>query len=252
MSLPASLLLSSVLIFTVCAPSAWAIGPAWQLPAGSVDALGVEHMWWFGRPTSLRTFDAPGSIADVAAALIAQVSPPPRLQAMPDGLLIVGIVGDVHWLLRLVAISATRTQGSASAISLQDAPTLSALAWQPTGMAIRLDLAARDEAAMVRQQILTDNGSAESTRKRLCAALPAYGWRADSTAGADPCGPAPLAWPVTGFWQRREATLSLVIDQQGAGSSVFVMQTDPLPSTPSSLWRKLAAGMDQYRPGGTR
>jgi hypothetical protein len=231
------------LSLAINASPASAIGPLWQLPAGSVETIGADSIWWFGRVASLRSFDAPGHIAEVAAALIAQVSPPPRLQPMPDGLLIVGMAGRVHWLVRLVASSATRTQGSASAVDLSDAPTLAALPWQPAGMVMRLDLAARDDAAMVRQQILSDGGSPESLRKRLCGALRVHGWRPDTTTASDPCAASPLAWPVTGFWQRRDATLALVIDQlaidqQPTGSSLFVMQTDPLPSTFADLWRK--------------
>jgi hypothetical protein len=217
-----------LLTLAACISPAMALGPAWQLPAGSVDAIGAERMWLFGRRASLRTFDAPGDLADVAAALLAQVSTPARLQAMPDGLLIAGTADDVHWLVRLTEASTARTHGSLSAVDLRHAPALPALAWQPAGTAVRFDVAAEDESVRVRQQVLTDNDPAEAVYRRLCSALPKDGWQPGGANTAMPCRRAPLAWPATEFWQRDEATLTLVVDRHPPGSSVFVMQTEPV------------------------
>lgn len=246
------LLLLGVMLSMAWAVPAAAIGPSWQLPAGSVDAVGEDRMWLFGRHASLRTFEAPGNIADVAVALLAQVSTPPRLQAMPDGLLIVGMDGEVHWLVRLIASGATRTQGSLSAIDLQRAPTLPALAWHPTGMAVRLDVAADAADVRIRQQILTDAGAVDAVHRRVCSALRQHGWRPDDTAVEMPCRTPPLAWPATGFWRRNDATLAVVIDRQPPGSSVFVMQTEPLGQRSFRLpWQSATRG-PQERLGDTR
>ena len=233
------------LLFAWCVMSvspAHAMGPTWQLPAGSREAINAQDLWLFGRQASLMSFDVPANIADVAMGLIAQVNPPPHLQAMPDGLLIVGSAGEVHWLVRLVATSATHTQASASAIDLQQRPALPALRWQPAGLAVRMDVATRDDTGQVRQQVLTAARSPESLHRLLCDALARHGWRVDTTMTGIPCGPQPLTWPVSSFWQRTGATLALVIDQQPSGSSVFVLQTDPV----DARWRGLSGTLGDW------
>ena len=207
---------------------AMALGPAWQLPAGSVDAIGAERMWLFGRRASLRTFDAPGDIADVAVALLAQVSTPARLQPMPDGLLIAGMAGDVHWLVRLTDAGSLRTHGSLSAVDLSQTPALPALPWQSARTAVRFDVAAEDGSVRVRQQVLTDGDPVDVVHRRLCAALPRDGWRPDGADAAMPCRRPPLVWPATDVWRRDDATLTLVVDRQPSGSSVFVLHAEPV------------------------
>lgn len=227
------------------APAVWAIGPSWQLPAGSVGAVGADRMWLFGRLASLRTFEAPGDIADVAVALLAQVSTARRLQPMPDGLLIAGVDGDVHWLVRLMAASPTRTQGSLSAIDLRAAPSLPAPAWLPAGMTVRLDVAADDGETRVRQQILTHEIPAEGVFGRVCSALQKNGWRPDDIGARTSCRTAPLAWPASSFWKRDGATLALVIDRQPAGASLYALQTE-------SMTGRAIAQRWQYPDGGSR
>ena len=242
-------------LLAVCAMSvapAHALGTDWQLPAGSREAINAQGMWLFGRQATLRTFEVPANIADVAVGLIAQVKPPPHLQAMPDGLLIVGSTGEVHWLVRLVATGATYTQASASAIDLQQRPALPALRWQPADLAVRMDVATRDDAAQVRQQVLTGARSAEALHRHLCNALPRHGWRVDTTMTGVPCGPQPLTWPVSSFWQRAGATLALVIDRQPSGSSVFVLQTDPVDPRLRGLPGTLGDWLSHVRIGDTR
>jgi len=243
------------LLLSLCAslPSpAHALGPDWQLPAGSHAAIDAQDMWLFGRQATLRTFEVPANIADVAVGLIAQVSPPPHLQAMPDGLLIVGSADQVHWLVRLVATGATHTQASASAIDLQQRPALPALRWQPADLTARMDVATRDGTGLVRQQVLTAARSAEALHRLLCDALPRHGWRVDTTMTGIPCGPQPLTWPVSSFWQRAGATLALVIDRQPSGSSVFVLQTDPIEGRLRGLSGSLRDWFNQVRIGDTR
>ncbi|QEI07581.1 hypothetical protein FXN63_18360 [Pigmentiphaga aceris] len=229
-----------------------ALGPDWQLPAGSTEAIDTNAMWLFGRQASLKTFEVPANIADVAVGLIAQVSAPPQLQAMPDGLLMAGKAGDVHWLVRLVATSATRTHGSASAIDLQQRPTLPALRWQPAGMEVRMDVATRDDTGVVRQQVLTGTSSAPVLHQRLCAALQRQGWRMDRTMVSTPCGPQPLSWPASSFWQHNGSTLALVTDRQASGSSVFVLQTDPANAGLRILPEKLGDWLSHVRIGEVR
>jgi hypothetical protein len=243
------------LLLAWCAMSmspAHALGPDWQLPAGSRETINTQSMWLFGRQASLRTFDVPANIADIAVGLISQVSPPPHLQAMPDGLLIVGSAGDVHWLVRLVATGATHTQASASAIDLQQRAALPALRWQPADLAVRMDVATRDDTGQVRQQVLTAARSAESLHRLLCDALPRHGWQVDTTMTGIPCGPHPLTWPVSSFWQQAGATLALVIDQQPSGSSVFVLQTDPVDARLRGLSGTLGDWLSHVRIGDTR
>ena len=246
---------------SICALLAWcamslspahALGPDWKLPAGSSEAINAKEMWLFGRQATLRTFEVPANIADVAVQLIAQVNPPPHLQAMPDGFLIVGSADQVHWMIRLEATGATQTQASASAIDLQQQADLPALRWQPADLAVRMDVATRDDTGQVRQQVLTAARSAESLHRLLCDALPRHGWRVDTTITGIPCGPRPLTWPVSSFWQRVDATLALVIDRQPSGSSVFVLQTDPVDARLRGLPGTLSDWLSHVRIGDTR
>jgi len=242
-------------LLAVCATSvapAHALGPDWQLPTGSREAINAQAMWLFGRQATLRTFEVPANIADVAVGLIAQVKPPPHLQAMPDGFLIVGSADQVHWLVRLVATGATQTQASASAIDLQQRPALPVLRWQPADLAARMDVATHDDTGQVRQQVLTAARSAESLHRLLCDALPRHGWRIDTTMAGTPCAPQPLTWPVSSFWQRAGATLALVIDRQPSGSSLFVLQTDPVDARLRWLPGTLSDWLGHVRIGDTR
>lgn len=249
---PSSICTSFLAVCAMSASPAHALGPDWQLPAGSRETIDAQGMWLFGRQASLRTFDVPANIADVAVELIAQVTPPPHLQAMPDGLLIVGGAGEVHWLVRLVATGATHTQANASAIDLQQRPALPALRWQPADLAVRMDVATRDGTAQVRQQVLTATRSAQALHRLLCDALPRHGWRVDTTMTGIPCGPQRLTWPVSMFWQRAGATLALVIDQQPSGSSAFVLQTDPVDARLRGLSGTLGDWLSHVRIGDTR
>jgi hypothetical protein len=235
----------------LCTAPVLALGPAWRLPAGTIDAIGAHRMWLHGRAASLRTFDAPGDIADVAVALIAQVSTPPRLQAMPDGLLIAGVDGTVHWVIRLIASGAVRTQGSLSAMDMNHTPTLTPLSWQPAGITVRMDVAADEGDVRVRQQVWTDGNPAGALHRRTCGALRQHGWRPDDMGGTSSCA-EPLWWPATTSWRRDGASLTLVIDRHPPGSSAFVLQTEPLVRRGFGLpWPSLA-DKGQERTGETQ
>ena len=241
----------SAVALTLWVVPSFALGPAWQLPAGTVEAIGADRMWLHGRAASLRTFDAPGNIADVAVALIAQASTPPYLQAMPDGLMIAGVDGTVHWLVRLTAVGAARTQGSVSAIDIQRTTALASLSWQPAGVNVRMDVAADEGDVRIRQQVWTDASSAEALHRRTCGALRQHGWRPDDMPDLAACR-TPLSWPATAWWRRDGATLTLVIDRHPPGSTAFVLQTDPLARRGLRLAWPTFSDRQPDRTGATR
>jgi hypothetical protein len=200
----------SVLLAMVLCPVHAAM-PDFALPPGAVEFQSPPDFWLSGQPVSLRMFDAPGNIGQVAAHFVAQAAAPHWLMGLPNGLLLTGTADTWLWSVRLEQ-RVGHTTGLISGQGLRrNASSVRTLPdWLPAGASLQLDVETDESGQHGRHQVYTYPNKPAFLAPSLHSSLTARHWlRVATVAGIDQ-------------WRKGADTLELMVVAAGSGSGIVV------------------------------
>ncbi len=185
--------------------------PDFALPPGAVEFHSLPDFRLSGQPASLRMFDAPGDVGQIAAHFVMQATSPHWLMGLPNGLLITGRADTWLWSVRLEQ-NAGHTTGLIAGQDLRRnahaVPTLPD--WLPAGASLQLDVEINEDGQHARQQVYTHPHKPALLAPSLHSSLAGRHWLPAATAAG------------IEQWRKGGDTLELMVVAEGSGSGIVV------------------------------